>query len=489
MVVVGLRRPGCGAHASVSSLPPQGPAPGRTAHRPEEHRMPRRPRPIARLLAVFCLALLTVAILGGTGRASASPQQPPPPPPNRQQPPPPPPPADRPLRVFIDCTNAYCDTEFFRAEMAFVDHVRDRRDADVHVLVTGDDTGGGGREYTFAFLGLGRFDKVNHTLRCVTKSTDTDDERRREMLTTLKLGLVRYVADTPAGRHLQIGFRRPAASGADATARDPWNHWVFSANLRGSTSGESSQTSVSLYGGFSANRVTEAWRVLTSASANYSESDYTFSEGDTYTSISRSFYGSALIVRSLGRHWGAGMDAGFSSSTYSNYQARVRVAPAVEYNVFPYSESTRHQLTVNYGVGATRVRYFEQTIYGKDRQTLADHALTVYLDMRQPWGSTSTAFSVSQYLNDLSKNRVQLYGDMDVRLFKGFSLTAYGSVSRIHDQLNLPMGAATTEEVLVRQRQLATSYSYYVSMGISYRFGSIFNNVVNSRFNGVRQMY
>jgi hypothetical protein len=42
---------------------------------------------------------------------------------------------------------------------------------------------------------------------------------------------------------------------------------------------------------------------------------------------------------------------------------------------------------------------------------------------------------------------------------------------------------ASEEEVLLQLRQLATSYSYYVSFGISYRFGSPFNNVVNTRFN------
>jgi hypothetical protein len=31
---------------------------------------------------------------------------------------------------------------------------------------------------------------------------------------------------------------------------------------------------------------------------------------------------------------------------------------------------------------------------------------------------------------------------------------------------------------------VATSYRYFVSGGISYRFGSIFNNVVNPRFTG-----
>jgi hypothetical protein len=37
----------------------------------------------------------------------------------------------------------------------------------------------------------------------------------------------------------------------------------------------------------------------------------------------------------------------------------------------------------------------------------------------------------------------------------------------------------------VQRRQLATSYSYYISFGVSYSFGSIHNNIVNSRFNGI----
>jgi hypothetical protein len=397
-------------------------------------------------------------------------------------------PRDRPLRVFVDCTNAYCDTEFFRTELTYVDHVRDRKDADVHVLVTAIATGAGGTEYTLGFIGLGRFDKVNHTLRFASKPTDTSDERRRGMLTQLKLGLVRYVADTPAAGDLQITYKRAAAAaGATTPARDPWNYWVFGANLQFSTRGESSQHSVSLYGGFSANRVTEAWKILSSVSGNYSESDYTFSEGDSFTSLSRSYYGSALVVNSVGRHWGAGGQALFTSSTYSNYEAKLRVAPTIEYNVFPYSESTRRQLTFNYAVGLNRVNYFETTIYEKDRETLLDHALNVTLDLRQPWGTTSTSFEVSQYLNEPSKHRLVFYGDVDVRLFKGFSLTGWGSISRVRDQLNLPKGAATQEEVLVRQRQLATLYDYYLSMGVRYRFGSIYNNVVNARFANVRQ--
>ena len=64
-------------------------------------------------------------------------------------------PLDRPLRVFFDCRSGGCDQEFFRRELTWIDHVRDQKDADVHVLVTGQGTGGGGTEYTLRFIGHG----------------------------------------------------------------------------------------------------------------------------------------------------------------------------------------------------------------------------------------------------------------------------------------------------------------------------------------------
>ena len=91
---------------------------------------------------------------------------PPPPPPQGAQPGrpmTPPPPAAALLRIFLDCNR--CDGEYMRQEITFVDYMRDRRDADVHVLVTTQETGGGGTEYTLKFIGLGSFAGVDQTLR------------------------------------------------------------------------------------------------------------------------------------------------------------------------------------------------------------------------------------------------------------------------------------------------------------------------------------
>jgi hypothetical protein len=85
-------------------------------------------------------------------------------------------------------------------------------------------------------------------------------------------------------------------------------------------------------------------------------------------------------------------------------------------------------------------------------------------------------------LNQLEQTRLGVFGEADVRLFRGFSFNVFGRYERIRDQISLRKGGASTEEVLLRVQQLATGYSYFVNLNLSYRFGSIFNNIVNPRF-------
>jgi len=48
------------------------------------------------------------------------------------------------LRVFLDCDRG-CDFDYLRQEITFVNYVRDRRDAQVHVLITRERTAAGGQ--------------------------------------------------------------------------------------------------------------------------------------------------------------------------------------------------------------------------------------------------------------------------------------------------------------------------------------------------------
>jgi hypothetical protein len=389
------------------------------------------------------------------------------------------------IRVFLDCRGG-CDGNYIRTELNFVDHVTDREAADVHVLITNRGTGGGGVSFTLSFIGLGRFATIEDTSTYTTTQHDSADDVRKGLARALKVGLMRYVALTPLRDSMDVTYRpsRERRRPTMQAGKDPWNFWVF--RLRGNTdlSGEESSTSTRLSGNANASRVTEAWKFGIGTGINYRRNRYSFDDEDDYVSVSRDSSVSALAVKSIGTHWGAGARVSTSSSTYVN-QARVyRAAPAIEYNVFPYADTTRRQLTFRYAVGVHHLRYNEVTIYDKLEETIAGQSLVVNLDMRQPWGQLGLQAEASQYVPDFDKHRLGLQGGMEVRIFKGLSLSVGADTSSIRDQIYLPAEGATPEEILLRQRQVATAYDYRFSVGLSYSFGSVYNNVVNSRLSG-----
>jgi hypothetical protein len=199
-----------------------------------------------------------------------------------------------------------------------------------------------------------------------------------------------------------------------------------------------------------------------SARGEYEEERFTFSDEGEFRNVSHDFEAGALAVKSLSPHWSAGLRANVASSTFLNLDLAARVAPAVEYDVFPYAEWTRRRLTLQYTVGVDRFGYEEITIFDRTAETRWDQAVIVSAGARQPWGTLNGSAELMHYLGDTQKNRIELSGDIEIRLFKGFELEIGGSYSRIRDQIYLPKGEATDEEVLVRRRQLATGYRYAV---------------------------
>lgn len=388
------------------------------------------------------------------------------------------------LRVFID--NCPCRMDYVRTEIPFVDYVRDRTEADVHVLFTDGRTGGGGRTYTMTMLGQGRFDDQVDTVSFSTPQDATNDEEREAIVRYLKLALIPYLDETRTIGRLDVQYIPPTEGEAQATTpeTDPWNSWVFRINLGGSGSSESSSQRMSSNSSINADRTTADWHLRFNARVDYNARHFTFSDGSKLTSYTNSYDASAFAVKSEGPHWSLGGTASLHSSTSENQRNALRLAPAIEFSLFPYEEFQRRQLTATYTVGATGVNYYEITLYDKSRETLFDHSLRVSYDLTQPWGDFSFSVRGSQYLHDMSKYAVTTSVDGNFRLFRGFSLSMNADASRVNNQLYLPRGDATDQEVLLDLRQLATSYRLSLRMGISYTFGSIFNNIVNPRLDG-----
>ena len=177
-----------------------------------------------------------------------------------------------------------------------------------------------------------------------------------------------------------------------------------------------------------------------------------------------------------------GAFADVSSSTFRNIDLSAALYTGFEYNFFPYSESSRHMLRVNYGVGAKQNDYTETTIFDKDEELLFQQRLSLRFKLIQEWGNVGTSIHASSYLHDFDLNNVSINSNVRVRIVKGLSVNLRGGFSFIHDQVTLPKGEATLEETLLQQRQISTQFSYHGSVGLSYTFGSIYNNIVNPRF-------
>ncbi len=382
-------------------------------------------------------------------------------------------------KVFIDCSQ--CDIEYIKTEITFVNYVRDRNEAQVHILITTQATGGGGKEYTIGFSGQHEFQGVDDTLKYFTNATQTFDEVRQGLVDTLKLGLMLYVARTPIGRRIAVSAAEPPKPEA---VEDKWKLWVFSLSGDGYFSGEQAYSRVSWGLNFSASKVTETFKARLAVSSNSAHDHYTY-EGEDIRSSQESYYFDALVLTGLGEHWSAGVFFQAANDSYRNIRLDISPAPAVEYDLFPYSQSTRRQLRFLYRLNFHAVRYQDETIYDKTRETLLQGDLSATLDIKEKWGSITTSVEGTHYFHDFGKYRLTIYGTLRLNIFKGFNAQAFGGGGWIHDQLNLFKGEATLEDVLLYRRELATTYNFFLGFSLNYTFGSIYTNVVNPRFGSI----
>jgi hypothetical protein len=391
----------------------------------------------------------------------------------------------QPLRVFLDCGR--CEFDHFRREVSFVDYVRDRADADLHVLVTSQETGGGGTEHTFFFIGLRQFDGRQDTLRWVARQNSTEIEVRNGLTQTFKLGMIPFVARTPLAQDLSIQLERGGGEEEEdeersrAPDQDPWNLWVFRTSLGGSMDGESRNSSVSVDGSVSASRITEAIKLELSASLEYSEDRFELNNGEELLAVEREYDGEALMVWSLGPHWSAGFNVEASSSLRVNQNLAVRGGTALEYNIYPYAQSTRRQITFLYTVGPVRFDYDQVTLFDRMYETRWEHSLDISAGFQQPWGEMDISLEGSMFLHDAARHRLDLFTGFEIRLFRGLNLDVNGSVARIKNQLYEPRENIPDEDILLERRQLGTDFEYDLELGLSFTFGSVFNNVVNPR--------
>ncbi|OIP02368.1 MAG: hypothetical protein AUJ98_01485 [Bacteroidetes bacterium CG2_30_33_31] len=386
------------------------------------------------------------------------------------------------IKVFIDCGT--CDMTYFRENFTLINYVRDRKVADVQVIVSTMKNGGGGNEFIVQFVGLGKYAHLLDTLVFNTKADDTADEIRQQQLKILKMGLIPYILKTPYASRINVDYSEEKM---DLEEKDPWNHWVFNLGGHAWFNGEKSYKSMNIWTSASASRITEKIKYLTEVDMNYSKDRYRLYDGKdsliyAADSHQKSYYFGHSTIWSLGEHWGTGISLDAWQSTFSNLDLALEVKPAIEYNFFKYSEASRKQLRLGYELGAVYRNYTDTTIYNKLDEMLLKQKAEINYKYITKWGSVRSGIYWQNYLRDFSLYSIGADLSLSVRLFKGVSINISGNANMPRDQIGLVKTEASSEDVLLRKYELKTQYSYFANIGISYTFGSIYNNVVNPRF-------
>lgn len=400
------------------------------------------------------------------------------------------------VSVFLDCAARFCNLNYFRTEMSWVNWVRIPEGADVHLIMTSQATGSGGREYQLDFIGNGD-SGYEEQLAHQAAPTDTDRETLDEIAHTIAVGLLHFgtvsgffesaddfheIADVIDidSEEIDPGARVVAVEEVE----DPWDFWVFRLGGRTEINGEQTRQTRRMDGNFSASRVTPTWKMNFRGNINYNQREIELTDAPTFVDSRTDWGFGHLVAYSLADHWSIGVQGEMRRIVRFNQAFRAEMTPALEYSFFPYEEATRRSLTLFYQIGPAYRSYLEETVFGEMEETRWEQSLEFELSQRQQWGDASISMTGSHFLHDIDLYNVRLRGEIDVRIARGLSLNAEGNISWVNDQIYLSADGATDAEALLNLQQRSQDFNYSLQLGFSFQFGSIYNNVVNNRFRG-----
>ena len=300
--------------------------------------------------------------------------------------------------VFLDCATRQCNATYFRTELPWVNWARQPQDADVHLIMTSQATGAGGREYQLDFIGIGDY-VYEHQMSYSTPPTNTERETLDGITHALGIGVLHFGTtngffEEPDEFYELVEDVVTESEEVDPTERvftdeeveDPWNFWVFRLGGNTEVNGEQTRHTTQIRANASASRVTSKWKMNFRGDFNINRREIDLPDNGTFSDERTDWGVSELIAYALAAHWSVGVQGEVRKITRFNQKFRWEVTPALEYSVFPYEEATRRAFTFQYRIGPAYREYIEETVYGWLSETRWEQAMEVEFSQRQPWG-------------------------------------------------------------------------------------------------------
>ena len=383
------------------------------------------------------------------------------------------------LRVFLD--GAGDSENYIKVKLWYIDYVRDYNQSQVHIIINSQPTASGGLLYTIRFLGKENFETKNDTLKFTAKVENSNRENRDELTNVITMGLMPYLASNNQQKFMAFDYTDKTKLVEQSI--DKYKNWVYTTTLNTFLSGDKVSEVLSGDASFSAARITDKWKTRLTAGLNYGSNSY---ETNTYKFSGKTVIKNlkGLVVKSINDHWSLGLEPAFYASTFSNVKSQFSIATGVEYDVFPYSQSVNDLFTFKYRLQPLYNSYIDETIFGQTKQFLFNQIVDVTYTHITNWGNISSTLTGSDYINYTKAYRLDLVNQANFRVAKGLFFNVTANVSLINNQLSLSSKSLTPEQIILRQRETLSNYSYSLQVGIRYTFGSIFNNIVNPRYEG-----
>ncbi|WP_308991038.1 hypothetical protein QLS71_009285 [Mariniflexile litorale] len=389
------------------------------------------------------------------------------------------------LKVFID--GEIPDLGYTKRALTFVDFVTDQNVCDVYVLTSTRSTGSNGDLYYFVFTNKAMPSNDKFELNCLTYSNDTPDDIRSKFTETLKLGLVPFLNRFNTSYSIVVNELEQDENSFKEFNKtdDPWNYWVFNVSFGGDFNIEEQKKEYGYEYEFKADRVTEIWRIRNDYSFKKEEEIITKIKDSVSTDIhvlNEERQMRSRIAYSISNKLSVGLFLVNSQDTYKNIRYNSNISPALEYNIFPWSEASRRAFTISYAFGSSWLGYYEPTIFSKISEHRWREKLETKLELIEKWGVITTKLQGTHYFPKYKDYSIDLEVNLSFRLARGLFFEFGMEANKINDQFYLPLSELSDEELLLNVRKLPTSYEVSGSFGIRYQFGSIFNSIVNERF-------
>ncbi len=382
------------------------------------------------------------------------------------------------VKIYYDCqTNCY--ETFVKQELQGVDFVRDPNFADVHLQITSETNASGGETYYVHFIGKNEFKNIDDEYSFSTNSDMTSNQIRNKLLHYIKAGLVKFWIKKGHADQLQVDLKIPQKN--KTISKDPWNNWVLRFSMNGWFNGNSNNSNDQISGSVSAKQIKEKYKLYFKTNYFYGKSQYKY-QNTNIVSERKSFGMSGAEVFSINQHWSYGFFENYSRSLYSNLENSMEAYTGLEYNIYPYKENAKRNWIFSARIGAVYNDYYEETIYKKNKEFLGRINLLMTNSYVLKWGNVSSKIGYKSYLHDPHLYSINFGGGADIRLLKGLNFNIFGSYTVTHDQINIAAGDLSLEQILLRQKQLQSGYNYYMGVGLNYSIGSIYNTIVNPRF-------